>query len=146
MIQINKDDVTMNVGNVSKEELLNSSINHINEVELLMRMFGSFIIIRGIHHDFDKIEDIDSFYEDHKNGWKTTEWYNEHVKINRHHLNNYCPEDVNLIDVIEMLADCVAAGLARDGKVKEIKIDEQILNKSIKNTIEVFKKLCKVIE
>ena len=50
-----------------------------------------------------------------------------------------CPSDVNLIDVIEMLIDCVCAGKARTGVVYPINISSEILQKAVKNTVEVLK-------
>ena len=33
------------------------------------------------------------------------EWYQLHIKAERHHLLSNCPDDVNLIDVLEMIVD-----------------------------------------
>lgn len=38
----------------------------------------------------------------------------------RHHLLSRTPEDVNLVDVFEYIADCVMAGMARTGEVNDV--------------------------
>ena len=50
---------------------------------------------------------------------------------------NY-PEDANLIDVIEMLCYCVAAGMTKPGNVYDITISDTVLQKAVQNTIELL--------
>ena len=57
-----------------------------------------------------------------------------------------CPKDVNLVDVLEMIVDCVCAGLARSGEVRDLEIDEDILNKAVKNTVDMIKDMIVVEE
>ena len=52
-------------------------------------------------------------------------------------MNEHCPEDVNLIDVIEMICDCVCAGMARSGKFREFKLSDEILQKAVSNTVKM---------
>lgn len=65
-------------------------------------------------------------------------WWKLHITKERHHLNDRCPDDVNLIDVLEMLADCVCAGLARTGKVYKITIPTDILERAVENTVQLL--------
>ena len=65
------------------------------------------------------------------------EWYPIHCKTERHHLNEHCPEDVNLIDVLEMICDCVCAGMARSGGVYPISISDDVLRKAFANTVQM---------
>jgi hypothetical protein len=44
---------------------------------------------------------------------------------------------VNLIDVLEMICDCVCAGMARSGNVYPVNISSEILQKAVKNTVEM---------
>ena len=67
-----------------------------------------------------------------------------HKRSERHHLNDYCPDDVNLIDVIEMIIDCICAGKARTGNVYPIEIKDELLQRAIKNTIEMLKESIEV--
>ena len=66
------------------------------------------------------------------------EWYPMHCKTERHHLNEYCPDDVNLIDVIEMICDCVCAGLARSGNVRPVEISTDIFKRAVDNTVKML--------
>ena len=59
------------------------------------------------------------------------------MKMERHHLNEHCPDDVNLIDVIEMIADCACAGMARSGNVYPINISSETLQKAVENTAQM---------
>ena len=56
----------------------------------------------------------------------------------RHHLNDSVPDDVNLIDVLEMVIDCTVAGLARSGEVYDITIPNDVLVKAINNTKDLI--------
>ena len=67
------------------------------------------------------------------------EWSRLHYEVHeRHHLTRHCPDDVNLIDVIEMVCDCVAAGMARSGSVYDVEIPHDVLDKAIKNTVDML--------
>ncbi len=48
-------------------------------------------------------------------------------------------EDVNLIDVLDFIADCVMAGMARSGSVYPLKLDAVILERAFQNTVEALK-------
>ena len=68
------------------------------------------------------------------------EWSHKHYyELERHHLRRHCPDDVTLIDVVEMVCDCVSAGMARSGEVRDLEISEDILVKAVKNTVEMCK-------
>lgn len=45
------------------------------------------------------------------------------------------PHDVNLIDVLDFIADCCMAGLARSGSVYELKLPAELLQRAFQNTI-----------
>jgi len=49
------------------------------------------------------------------------------------------PSDVNLIDVLDMIADCVMAGMARTGNVYPLDIKPDILMIAFNNTVELLK-------
>jgi len=92
-------------------------------------------------HDHDKISDIDGFHRDFVTGFTQTEWWDNHRKVNRHHLLNEdgIPADVNLIDVLDMIADCVMAGMARSGSVYALNLNPEVLRKAFDNTVELLK-------
>ena len=74
------------------------------------------------------------------------EWYKLHVKAERHHLLSNCPDDVNLIDVLEIIVDCVCAGLARSGDIRDLEINSEILDRAVKNTAKLIKGMIEVVE
>jgi hypothetical protein len=132
---------------VSKETLLASSHQHINDVRRGLELFAGKILDAMHDHDHDKISDIDGFHRDFVTGFKQTEWWDKHRTINRHHLleADGVPEDVNLIDVLDMIADCVMAGMARTGSVYPLNISPDVLMRAFQNTVELLKSNVEVI-
>ena len=49
------------------------------------------------------------------------------------------PADVNLIDVLDFIADCVMAGMARSGSVYPLKLSPELLERAFQNTVELLK-------
>ena len=89
-------------------------------------------------HDHTKIDYIDEYYDNFSSGrqgaeFKKLSWWQKHM-TERHHLNDSVPDDVNLIDVLEMVIDCTVAGLARSGEVYPISIPDDVLVRAIENT------------
>ena len=128
---------------LDKKLIYKDTINHIYGVQAVMREVAKEIQKQSNNHDWTKIKYFDSFFKDISSG-KTGEefykldWWQIH-KTERHHLNARVPEDVNLIDVIEMLCDCVAAGMARTGNVYPINLSNEILQNAVKNTVDMLK-------
>lgn len=54
------------------------------------------------------------------------------------------PKDVNLLDVLEYIADCVMAGMARSGEVYALEMSPELLNEAFLNTIDILKAEVKV--
>lgn len=136
------DTRTCDWSKVSKEQLFQSSGQHIGDVRKGLEMFKFLLMKAGVFHDHDKLSGIDSFHHDFKTGFKETTWWDNHRKVNRHHLQQAdgVPEDVNLIDVIEMITDCVMAGKARSGTVREVNIPEEVLLRAFRNTVNILDK------
>jgi hypothetical protein len=126
---------------VSEETLRESSIQHINDVRHALELFVGKIFDAMHDHDFDKISDIEGFHHDFITGFKETIWWDKHRKINRHHLleADGIPQDVNLIDVLEMIADCVMAGMGRTGSVYPLNISPDVLMAAFQNTTDLLK-------
>jgi len=145
MIEIHKsktaDTRTCDSANVSKETLLASSRQHIGDVVKALAFFSSKIIEAAGEHDYDKFTAIDWFHSDFITGFKETGWWDNHRKIHRHHLGKEdgIPEDVNLIDVLEYISDCVMAGMARSGSVYELTLSNEVLQRALKNTTDLLK-------
>lgn len=136
------DSRTCDVEKVEKSKLIEASLSHIEDVKKCMRFFCHKLKQAGNNHDSDKLTDIDQFYHDFKTKFESTIWWDNHRKINRHHIlqQDGIPDDVNLIDVFELIADCVTAGLARTGIVYDIEIDEHLLYIAFQNTVTLLKK------
>lgn len=152
MIEIKKshtaDTRTCDFANTSKEMLLASSRQHIGDVVKALAFFSGRITEAAGEHDYDKLTTIDWFHSDFITGFKQTGWWDNHRHIHRHHLDkdDGVPPDVNLLDVLEHIADCVMAGMARSGSVYELKLSDELLQRAFKNTTELLKKQVAIIE
>jgi hypothetical protein len=131
---------------VEKETLLNSSRQHIADVAKAMAFFSSKLFEAAAEHDYDKLTAIDLFYSDFRTKFAETGWWDNHRKIHRHHLGqpDGVPEDVNLLDVLEYISDCVMAGMARSGDVYALEMSDELLQKAFANTINLLKRQVKV--
>jgi hypothetical protein len=151
MIQIRKsptaDTRTCDFANTSKETLLASSGQHIGDVVKALAFFQQLLTEAAGEHDRDKLTSIDWFHADFVTGFKETGWWDNHRKICRHHIDkpDGVPDDVNLVDVLEHIADCVMAGMARSGSVYELKLPDELLQRAFKNTVELLKSHVEVI-
>lgn len=144
------DTRTCDFANVSKDTLYKSSYQHIMDVQRGLAFFGYLLKDASDRHDYDKLLDIDGFHADFLTGFKVTEWWDRHRKLNRHHLNmeDGMPDDVNLIDVLDMIADGVMAGAARSGidQVYQPQLTDEVLRRAFVNTFELLKAQVRVVE
>ena len=136
----------------TREEFNDANESHINDVKRLTRSFCDEMLERISHHDWTKMsepyatmfyDDMKANIEDGKEPFVDMEWYKLHVNTERHHLNDRVPDDVDLIDVVEKLVDCVSAGMARSGSVYDVTVPDVVLQKAVANT--VFKMIKAVI-
>ena len=152
MIRIHKSETadtrTCDFANVSKETLKSSSLQHIHDVSDGIEYFRDKLEDAAFDHDFDKITAMDSFHSDFIGGFESTVWYDEHRKINRHHIDalDGRRDDINLVDVIEHIVDCTMAGMARSGNVFPIKISNELLQKALANTVQQFMEEIEVVK
>lgn len=155
MIEIKKNpngDTRTAPKGITFEQFQEANDMHISDVESVMHALSRFVDMAGKNHDFTKKSRERMFYRDfvdtQENGadFVNGEWYQLHVKAERHHLLSNCPDDVNLIDVLEMIADCTCAGLERSGEIRDLEIDNDILNRAVKNTAEMIKNMVSVKE
>jgi hypothetical protein len=135
------DTRSCDYANVTKETLLASSEQHIGDVHRALGYFQELIGDAAMRHDTDKITDIDGFHADFVTGFKQTGWWDRHRQLNRHHLlqPDGVRDDVNLVDVLDMIADCVMAGMARTGDVYPLNIDPDVLMRAFQNTVVLLK-------
>ncbi len=145
MITIEKsqtaDTRTCDYANTEKKTLLDSSVQHIRDVRRGIDFFHALLSEAANNHDTDKLTDIDGFHRDFVTGFKATTWWDAHRKLNRHHLlqADGVPVDVNLIDVLDMIADCVMAGMGRSGSVYPLTITPELLKTAFDNTVDLLK-------
>ncbi len=145
MITIKKsataDTRTCDFANTTKETLLLSSQQHIGDIVKALAFFQGYITEAAGRHDYDKLTAIDWFHADFVKGFKQTGWWDNHRHIHRHHLDkpDGVPKDVNLLDVLEHIADCVMAGMGRSGSVYELKLPDELLRAAFQNTVELLK-------
>lgn len=152
MISIHKsptaDTRTCDVSTVTKEDLLRSSISHIGDVGKALAFFSGKITEAASVHDYDKLSLVDWFHKDFATGFKETGWWDNHRRIHRHHLaqEDGVPDDVNLIDILEYISDCVMAGMARSGTIYDLKITAELLLKAFENTVGILKEQVTVLD
>lgn len=134
------DSRTCDWSKVTKEQLLESSYQHIDDIGKGFDFFIELMQRQKYIHDLTKINDIDGFYEDFKTGFSRREWWKDHQKKERHHFNNpeYIQDDVNLIDIIDQIVDGVMAGMARSGEYRQENISKELLEKAYHNTVKLL--------
>jgi len=140
---------------VDKDTLIKSSKQHISDVESAITFMRGFLMVVAHRHDHTKLELMDEFHanfkakqedKEDKLDFKELGWFHKHVTGERHHLNDHVPEDVNLFDVLERVADITTAGMARSGSIYDDELDPAILAKAYKNTVELIKSNIEVID
>lgn len=134
------DTRSCDFANVSRETLLRSSVQHIRDVAKALGLFEQMLRDAASVHDDDKITGIDWFHRDFVTGFKETGWWDNHRKIWRHHLGqpDGVPANVNLVDVLEYIADCVMAGKARTGTVFPLVMSDDLLRRAFDNTVALL--------
>ena len=131
-------------GWTDKDYLYMDVLYHQDAVKDVMDMICSHLEDIGDEHDWTKIKYFEDFAKDSLErldtpDFKSRHWYKVHTTNERHHLNTYEPEDVDLFDVLEMIVDCVVAGKARTGEVNKdflILKEEDMLEKAYWNTVK----------
>ena len=126
----------------TKDDLFQNTLSHIADVQNVGEWLTNKFKNQLAEHDHTKLEYLDEFYNDfveqlqseNKPNFKEMPWFKNRHMTERHHLNDSVPEDVNLLDVLEMVIDCTVAGLARSGAVYPITIPGDVIEKAIENT------------
>lgn len=139
----------LHIGNsVPDEETLRKNTRlHINDVQNGMFFIAKKIQDQSALHDHTKLDRLDDFYTALKSDFHDkANWWKYHQDNERHHLNDRVPDDVNLIDVIEYVCDCVMAGMSRSGYVYDLKLDDEVLQAALKNTVELLKSEINLVE
>ncbi len=145
------EDTRTAIKPVSFKEFHEANVEHIKDVKKVMRFLGNKLIIQGINHDHTKLSYEDEFYDNFLSvndgvNFLTNTWYQKHIQEEKHHPFSYCHEDINLLDIIETIADCVCAGKARSGEVRPIEFNNEILKKAVANTVKLIDEMTEVKE
>ena len=142
------DTRTCDFKNVTLKQLFENSLKHIEDVRVAMDFFISKMEESAKDHDHTKLSHIDLFHKDFVGGFETQDWYDMHKREERHHLEapEGVREDVNLIDVMEYVCDCVMAGMGRSGEVRKLEIPDEVLKKALHNTANLLKDQVEVVD
>lgn len=138
-------------GYTNKVELLEETNQHREDVCKVMNIIGELIMERGRLHDWTKIKYFDDFANDTLErldtpDFKSREWYKTHTTLERHHINANVPDDVNLIDILECICDCICAGKARSDEVdlKFLVLKDNALKEAYWNTVNLINNFVEV--
>ncbi|MEI6296236.1 MAG: hypothetical protein WCO84_01140 [bacterium] len=134
-----KADTRTADGVVTKEQLQQDTLSHMKDVENGCKFLAELLVSAGENHDFTKVALLDEFYDNFstgakEEGFKEMDWFKKHITKERHHLNDCVPKDVNLIDILEMVVDCVMAGTARRGEFYTFDVSDAVLRNALANT------------
>jgi hypothetical protein len=147
----------------TEEELLDESKQHIYDVIQIMNWMALKLTEQSKLHDHDKItpdgislfhkEFIESINNKKYNFITDSKWFSNHKKVNRHHLDyqDGVPDDVNLFDVFEQIADCAEAARSRNkggdpGITYPKSFTPELLLKAAKNTYDIIYNKLEVIK
>ena len=137
------DTGSCNFKEVSAAELKRATVDHSWDVERAMRMFSDMMIKAGADHDDHKLRTMEEFHKAFIGGFRDDTWWNEHKK-ERHHLPDGLK--LNLVDILEHIADCVMAGMTRTGRVSPLTINNEMLQRAFNNTVNLLISQVKVEE
>lgn len=138
--------------NVTFKEFQKANDMHREDVKNTMNEIALLLMEKGKKHDWTKKDYEEMFYNNFlstlNNGTSfiEDEWYQLHIEKEKHHLFSKCHDDVDLLDVIEMVVDCVCAGKARSGEIRGLEINQEILDKALKNTVKRINEMVKCEE
>ena len=124
------------------EQFHQANLNHIRDVRNVMTRLSIILDQQGKIHDWTKLRYENEFWEDFwSKDFVNGKWYQRHVHTEKHHPTSYCHDDIDLLDIIEMVVDCVCAGKARAGEVRPMEINAEILKKAFENTVKLVDNL-----
>ena len=137
----------------SFDEFRAANGSHMTDVEDVMLEIAKLIRKAGLEHDYTKKFYEPEFYADFckvldgsTKNFTDMEWYQTHIREERHHINNRCPDDVDLIDIIEHIVDCCCAGKTRSGYISPVVIDPEILKRAVDNTVKLIDNNTRIVE
>lgn len=137
----------------SFDEFRAANGSHMTDVEDVMLEIAKLIRKAGLEHDYTKKFYEPEFYADFckvldesTEKFTDMDWYQTHIREERHHINSRCPDDVDLIDIIEHIVDCCCAGKTRSGHISPVVIDPEILKRAVDNTVKLIDNNTRIVE
>ena len=137
----------------SFDEFRAANASHMTDVEAVMLEIAKLIRKAGLEHDYTKQTYDGEFYSDFckvldgsTEKFTDMDWYQTHICEERHHINDRCPDDVDLIDIIEHIVDCCCAGKTRSGYISPVVIDPEILKMAVDNTVKLIDNNTRIVE
>lgn len=137
----------------SFDEFRAANGSHMTDVREVMFEIAKLINKAGREHDYTKQTYEAEFYADFckvldgsTEKFTDMEWYQTHIREERHHINSRCPDDVDLIDIIEHIVDCCCAGKTRSGYISPVVIEPEILQKAVENTVKLIDNNTRIVE
>lgn len=133
---------------VTRAKLFESSKLHIDDVHKALEVFQAILGQKARKHDEDKVsaEGFEAFYQGFHGGFEDKTWLDAHRCGCRHHLRDHEPENVDLLDVLEMIADCVVAGMARSGSFFPMDLSDDLLQRAVRNTADQLAAMVEVVD
>ena len=135
------------------DEFVHANSQHREDVRIVMGAIADILREAGLKHDYTKRKYDAEFYADFckvldgsTEKFTDMDWYQTHIREERHHINSRCPDDVDLIDVIEHIVDCCCAGKTRSGYISPIVIDPEILKRAVDNTVKLIDNNTRIVE
>ena len=146
MSSINADSRT--AVSKDKKDLKIDTLQHIKDVQSIMGLMSMKLIEQSISHDYTKLSNFNDFYsvwENTTDNFIDSNWYQDHVQIERHHSSAYEHDDYNLLDLIEEIIDKVCAGKGRNGEIdmKYFDFNSDLLSRAVINTIKLVDNMTK---
>ena len=136
--------------NVTFKEFQEANDMHRNDVKSVMHEISEIINMKGKEHDWTKKVEEELFYKNFLStinegtDFVNDKWYQYHINTERHHPLSKCHNDITLLDIIEMVADCVCAGKARSGEIRNLEISDEILKLALNNTVKLIDEITEI--
>lgn len=129
--------------NATSPDVTKSRVDHAHGVRTVIRFLNDVLEQQANIHDADVFDSFDLFFEEFKGGFKQHKWFDQHRLITRHHLDfeDAVPDDVNLLDVLEYIADKTASSAARhpNHRIMCPSLSDELLERAFQNTVQLIK-------
>ena len=140
-----KGDSRTSGGKPSLVEVYEATRTHQYDVKRVLDYYSGLLKVKGQEHDWTKIENFDEEYglmvtsDIRDEEFLASDWWWRHITLERHHCKEYCHVDINLFDILEMIADRVTAEKGRTGSINMDYLDLNpiILIRAYYNTIRL---------